>query len=239
MYKKPCFIFKVLIGMTLAIITPASADTLQGGVIKIDAVDATLRPGAVYDQAKIANRISNWYRIPVWLAGTRERREIRSADGVVKNIRSRERGRQLDRAGHIWEASREPILYDIDRGDLVSHTILKKTEPLQLSRNKVILRLSGTMVAAKKRGNVIVDVMQWEEIHTLVPGANNTVDAVISETRNYDMDGKLTVLNREPKYYTEYLVAEFAPVDKDDRFNYKAEFTDYLHRAGKDELIPR
>ncbi len=230
------------ISLTLAAMLCSSAaawaDTLQGGVTQVEAVAPSLLPGAVYDRAKIANRITNWYRIPVWLAGTRQRTEIRSNAGVVKNVRSRERGRQLDADGHIWEASREPIFYDIDRGELVSHTILTKSEPLLLTRRKVILRLGGTMVAAKKTGDVIVDVMQWEEIHTLTPGPNNTVDGLISETRNFDKNGKLTLLSTEPKYYTEYLVAEFQAIDKDNRFDYKKEFAEFLHKAGKDNLIP-
>jgi len=216
----------------------ACADTLQGGVTQIEAVSPSLLPGSVYNRAKIANRITNWYRIPVWLAGTRERSEIRSSVGTVKNVRTRERGRQLDSEGHIWEASREPIFYDIDRGELVSHTILTKSEPLYLTRNKVVLRLGGTMVAAKKNGDVIIDVMQWEEIHTLTPGPNNTVEGLISETRNFDKNGKLTLLSSDAKYYTEHLVAEFQAVDKDQRFDYKKQFSEFLHQAGKDNLIP-
>ncbi len=234
--RAPAFLFTLVVMLSSS--ASAWADTLQGGVTQIEAVAPSLRPGAVYDRSKIANRITNWYRIPVWLAGTRQRSEIRSNAGVVKNVRSRERGRQFDADGHIWEASREPIFYDIDRGDLVSHTILTKCEPLLLTRSKVILRLGGTMVAAKKAGDVIVDVMQWEEIHTLTPGPNNTVEGVISETRNFDKNGTLTVLSTDPKYYTEYLVAEFQPTDKDNRFDYKKEFAEFLHKAGKDNLIP-
>ncbi|MBA4026797.1 MAG: hypothetical protein C0473_01005 [Cyanobacteria bacterium DS3.002] len=228
-----------LLGWSTA--TPsASAQPLQAGVNETRIVEPALRPGATfYEQLLPQQRINGWYRIPRWYAGTTIRKRLKSRIGLsVKSERTRERGRQCDINGRIWEARREPIVYDIDRGAIIEHVVLTTEQPLEVRSDRVVMRYLGKTIRARRNDNVIVETQQNDEIHTFKPGKDGSIDAQITEGKVFDMDGQLVRSQVIATFYNEQPIAEFRPMDSDERFNYKADFEAFLRQSGKADLIP-
>ncbi len=218
----------------------ALAQPLQAGVNETRIVEPTLRPGAIFhDYLLPQQRINGWYRIPRWYAGTTRRTRLKSRIGLsVKSERTRERGRQCDINGRIWEARREPIVYDIDRGAIIEHVVLTAEEPLETRSDRVVMRYLGRTIKVRKNDNLILETEQNDEIHTFKPGKDGSIDAQITEGKVCDMDGQLVRTQLIATFYKEKPIAEFRPMDSDERFDYRADFEAFLRQSGKADLIP-
>jgi hypothetical protein len=218
----------------------ALAQPLQAGVNETRIVEPALRPGAVFHNYLLPQqRINGWYRIPRWYAGTTKRTRLTSRIGLsVKSERTRERGRQCDINGRIWEARREPIVYDIDQGAIIEHVVLTTEQPLEVRSDRVVVRYLGKTIKVRKYDNVIIETQQNDEIHTFKPNKDGSIAAQISDAKVFDMDGQLVRSQVLATFYKEQPIAAFRPMDSDERFDYKADFEAFLRESGKSDLIP-
>lgn len=240
MTARPAFLSLLfLLGCSTAA-PSAQAQPLQAGVNETRIVEPALRPGAIfYDRLLPQQRINGWYRIPRWYAGTTRRTRLTSRIGLsVKSDRTRERGRQCDINGRIWEARREPIVYDIDRGAIIEHVVLTSEQPIEVRSDRVVMRYLCKTIKVRKSDKAIVETEQNDEIHTFKPGKDGSIDAQITEGKVFDMDGQLVRSQVLATFYKEQPIAEFSPMDSDERFDYKADFEAFLRQSGKADLIP-
>lgn len=228
--------------LLLALLSPLNsiAQPFKLGVNESHSVQREFLPGAIYNEANLpTQQIIEWYRIPKWFAGTTVRTKMKSSFGLsVKNVRTRERGRQFDANGRIWEARREPIVYDIDRGKLVDHTVLRMEQPIQVNSDRVSMRYIALMICTRKSDGRIISTCVVDQLHTFTPGKEGSVNAVISDGKRYDANGVLLTVNEPNSYYVEHRIADFEPIDRDARFDYRESFVNYLRSVGKDNLIP-
>ncbi|MBK9202303.1 MAG: hypothetical protein IPL73_07680 [Candidatus Obscuribacter sp.] len=230
---------------TIAIFSlPSRAETIQGGVSdQVTAVEPALQAGTVFSQNALPQQqLRGWYKIPPWFAGMTRRDRIYSTNpngGSYKSERVRERGRQRDINGEIWECRREPIYYQIDQGSTMDWTILRKEEPLWIGDNRVLMKYLGNMIKVDKASNRVVDVDQTLQTHDFRPGPNGDINALIVSTVHYDQAGRLKSRSQNDSRYTEHKIADFRVTDYDDRFDYRRDFAAYLHSIGRDDLIPR
>lgn len=236
---------KAFIALTLSLgcsvaVPGASSQPLQAGVNETRIVEPALRPGAIYHENSLPQqRINGWYRIPRWFAGTTERTRLKTRIGLsIKSERIRERGRQCDINGRIWEARREPIIYDIDQGSVIKHVILTTEQPIEVRSDRVVMRYLGKSITVRKSDNVIFETQQNDEIHTFKPGKDGSIAAQITEGKVFDMDGQLVRTQALATFYNEKLIAEFRPMDSDERFDYRADFEAFLRESGKADLFP-
>ncbi len=212
--------------------------TLPAGNQKV--VPKTLQAGATFDDRNLPQQtINGWYRIPAWFAGATIRRETVDPNGrVEKSVRRRERGRQIDAKGHIWEAKREPIMYDIDQDKMVVHTILEEEVPLSVVQTQVVMAYYFLMVCERKKDRVIQDSYRTVQIHSFAPGPDGSIFAQIEKSVYFRPDGTLRNVLINPASYVEYKTSAFSPLDSDDKFNYKDSFIEFLQRSNHPELIP-
>jgi hypothetical protein len=214
-------------------------DPLAPGNQKV--VPMTLQAGATFDDRNLPQQsISGWYRIPDWFAGATIRTETVAPNGrIEKSVRQRERGRQLDAKGRIWEAKREPIMYDIDQDKTVVHTILEDEVPLSASATHVAMAYYFLMVCERKKDHVIEDSYRTIQFHSFAPGPDGSIFAQIEKSIYFKPDGTVRNVLINPASYVERKIRAFAPLDSDDKFNYKESFVEFLQRSNHSELIPQ
>lgn len=203
-------------------------------------VPKTLQAGATFDERNLPQQtIKGWYRIPAWFAGATIRTATVDPRGrVEKSVRRRERGRQIDAKGHIWEAKREPIMYDIDQDKVVVHTILEEEVPIRVVKTQVVMAYYFLMVCERKKDRVIQDSYRTVQIHSFTPGPDGSIFAQIEKSVYFRPDGTLRNVLINPASYIEHKTSAFAPLDGDDKFNYKDSFIEFLQRTNHPELIP-
>ncbi|CAN5454138.1 hypothetical protein BH11CYA1_BH11CYA1_40480 [soil metagenome] len=204
-------------------------------------VPKTLQAGATFDDRNLPQQaINGWYRIPAWFAGATIRTETVAPDGrVEKSVRRRERGRQLDARGQIWEAKREPIMYDIDEEKMVVHTILEEEVPISATTTHIVMAYYFLMVCERKKDRVIQDSYRTVQIHSFAPGPDGSIFAQIEKSVYFKPDGSVRNVLINPASYIEHKTRAFAPLDSDDKFNYKDSFIEFLERSNHPELIPQ
>ena len=217
----------------------AGNGSLPAGNQKV--VPKTLQAGATFDDRNLPKQIINgWYRIPAWFAGATIRTETVDPSGrVEKSVRRRERGRQIDAKGHIWEAKREPIMYDIDQDKMVVHTILEEEVPVSVVKTQVVMAYYFLMVCERKKDRRILDSYRTVQIHSFTPGSSGSIFAQIEKSVYFRPDGTLRNVLINPASYIEHKTSAFVPLDSDDKFNYKDSFIEFLQRSNHPELIPQ
>lgn len=102
------FLLLLIVLAMVSFSSQAKGEPVPSGNQKV--VPKTLQAGATFDDRNLPQQtINGWYRIPAWFAGATIRTETVDPSGrVEKSVRQRERGRQVDAKGHIWEASVSP-----------------------------------------------------------------------------------------------------------------------------------
>lgn len=203
-------------------------------------VPKTLQAGATFDDRNLPQQtINGWYRIPAWFAGATIRTETVDPNGrVEKSVRQRERGRQVDAKGHIWEAKREPIMYDIDQDKMVVHTILEEEVPISVVKTQVVMAYYFLMVCERKKDRVILDSYRTVQMHSFTPGPDGSIYAQIEKSVYFRPDGTIRNILINPASYIEHKTRAFTPLDSDEKFNYKDSFIEFLQRSNHPELIP-
>ncbi|MCK9194396.1 MAG: hypothetical protein WC714_04850 [Candidatus Obscuribacterales bacterium] len=225
---KCLFVCLLIVTVTAA---PAVAQPFQLG--------AELQEGATFDERNLPpERITGWYEIPDWLAGTTVRTKVSSILGLsFKSVRERTRGYQLDAQGGIWSPCL-PFKYDIDHRTTIDHAFIATEEVLDSRPDRVIVRLDGILIRERKSDHKIISTTQSDETHVFRPGPNNTINASCSIGHYYDSKGKHLYDSQIKATYTEHLIATFKPIDQDDRHNYRRSFIAYLRNTGLRKLIP-
>lgn len=220
---------------------PSDAQPFQLGVDETHVVPQSLQEGSIFNESNLPEEhINGWYRIPRWFAGTTMRSKITLFLGLSgKSVRYRTRGKQLDANGRIWEARCEPVRYDIERKSDILHTVLTEEEPIQIHRDRVVMRYRGLMIAERKRDGRITRTLQTEQIHTFVPNSDGSIKARIWPAKYYKASGAHDFDAVLVATYIENRTAEFKIIDRDDKFNYRQNFVKFLTSSGQSELIPR
>jgi hypothetical protein len=222
--------------------TPAAVaqQTFQLGTERTHVIPDNLQAGATFDEANLpVQKIVEWYRIPKWFAGTTIRTRVASVLGFsIKDVRQRERGRQFDARGNVWEARREPIRYDITQKAVVVHTVLIEEKPLKVARDLVAMRYHAMMILESIKKHKIVKSFQTVQVHVFTPNADGSINATIDNAAYFGPDGAFQGTSPVRASYVERKIAEFAPTDRDEKFDYKSSFISFLQATGRSDLIP-
>lgn len=236
------FIFSFLfLCLLLSSAPPCFAQqTFQLGTERTHVIPDNLQEGATFDEANLPQqKIIEWYRIPKWFAGTTIRTKVSSVLGFsIKDVRQRERGRQFDARGNVWEARREPIRYDITQKNVVVHTVLIEEKPLKVSRDLVAMRYHAMMILESIKKHKIVKSFQTVQVHVFTPNADGSINATIDNAQYFNADGSYQGSQAVRASYVERKIAEFTPVDRDEKFDYRGSFIDFLQASGRGDLIP-
>jgi hypothetical protein len=221
---------------------PASAQsqTFQLGTEKTHVIPPALQAGETFDAANLPQQnINGWYRIPHWFAGLTERTKVYSdMGGSIKDIRRRERGRQVDAKGHVWEARREPIRYDIEEKNMIVHTVLTEELPLKVARDQVVMRYFALMICENIKTHRIIKSFQTQQIHVFTPNPDGSINASIEQAIYFNAAGVFQNTLPVRASYVEQKLADFEPTDRDDKFDYKGSFVRFLQSTGQASLIP-
>ena len=218
-----------------------SAQTFQLGTEQTHVIPQALQAGETFNSANLPKQnINGWYRIPRWFAGLTERTKVYSdMGGSIKDVRRRERGRQLDNKGHVWEARREPIRYDIEEKNMIVHTVLTEELPLKVARDQVIMRYFALMICENIKTHKIIKSFQTQQIHVFVPNPDGSINATIAQAVYFNAAGVFQNTLATRAGYVEQKLQDFVPTDRDDSFDYKSSFINFLQSTGQSNLIPQ
>ncbi len=218
----------------------AQSPTFQLGTEKTHVIPQALQAGETFNAANLPQQnINGWYRIPHWFAGLTERTKVYSdMGGSIKDIRRRERGRQVDAKGHVWEARREPIRYDIEEKNMIVHTVLTEELPLKVARDQVVMRYFALMICENIKTHRIIKSFQTQQIHVFTPNPDGSINASIEQAIYFNAAGVFQNTLPVRASYVEHKLADFEPTDRDDKFDYKGSFVRFLESTGQASLIP-
>jgi hypothetical protein len=218
----------------------AQSPTFQLGTEKTHVIPPALQAGETFNAANLPQQnINGWYRIPHWFAGLTERTKVYSdMGGSIKDIRRRERGRQVDAKGHVWEARREPIRYDIEEKNMIVHTVLTEELPLKVARDQVVMRYFALMICENIKTHRIIKSFQTQQIHVFTPNPDGSINASIEQAIYFNAAGVFQNTLPVRASYVEQKLADFEPTDRDDKFDYKGSFVRFLQATGQASLIP-
>ncbi|CAN5372886.1 hypothetical protein BH11CYA1_BH11CYA1_50510 [soil metagenome] len=232
--------FSTALNIGLGLCSAAAAQTFQLGTEQTHVIPQALQAGETFNAANLPKQnINGWYRIPHWFAGLTERTRVYSdMGGSIKDVRRRERGRQVDNKGHVWEARREPIRYDIEEKNMIVHTVLTEELPLKVARDQVVMRYFALMICENIKTHRIIKSFQTQQIHVFVPNADGSINATIDQAVYFDAAGVFQNTLATRASYVEQKLADFVPTDRDDTFDYKGSFIRFLESTGQSALIP-
>ncbi len=215
--------------------------TFQLGTEQTHVIPPALQAGETFNADNLPKQnINGWYRIPHWFAGLTERTKVYSdMGGSIKDIRRRERGRQIDAKGHVWEARREPIRYDIEEKNIIVHTVLTEELPLKVARDQVIMRYFALMICENIKSHRITKSFQTQQIHVFTPNPDGSINANIAQAVYFNAAGVFQNTLPMRASYVEQKIAEFEPTDRDDTFDYRDSFIRFLQSTNQAALIPQ
>lgn len=225
---------------------------LQGGVQHSDELrplPRNLQSGAIYDERTVPKTADDqgWYQIPDWLAGKwlRDQETILSTyffDSKVqqnepRTIAEREIadfGFQRDKTGKVWHyrlASKGVS----DCGSYLAIAFVQSQEPLHVADDVVVVRDVFVEVQVNKETNLILHSSQAESITKYRPVRDGLIKTSMS-VKVFKEDGTPYTVQRNTAF--DKRMESFKTTDVFKEQNLRKNFSEFLHSAGKDELIP-
>lgn len=225
---------------------------LQGGVehsVQLPSLPATMRAGASFDEKNLpdTSKREKWYMIPDWFAGE----WLRDQETVISTYyfdshqqvnepktialhETAEFGEQRDRAGNIWHyrlASKGVA----ERDSTLSVAIVESQEPLEVTDKKVVMRDVFVELQVNKSTMTIMESNQAESITTYTPWNDGLIRTFVS-VKFFQEDGSPKALQKNVSF--EKRTKPFAVLNEWKGQNLRQSFIDFLHCAGKDDLVP-
>lgn len=221
-------------------------------------VEPEFEVGKKFDERKFRSHqqasSTLWWRVPDWLVGAWQNvgrtRQIKLTDlrtqqdygGDSKPIIYEVIGLQKDRKGDVWTTVPTPYFTRDRIGRVMNVHRITLAEPLQNSKEQVMLRLIATTYSVDVHSNKILSVSQRESLQTYRPVENGKI-IVLSSMKFYDEHGN-------PKYASDLLTHSrrqsgfselqywTAPGTGLSIIDLRKSFADYLHKENMDDLIP-
>jgi len=209
-----------------------------------------LRAGEVFNQQSIPRLEPNndWYWIPPWYAGQKhadsdtilEDYDFRTGqmfqpNRVIMNRQDLFIGFQQDRNGQIWEFKRAPYSTTVEGSTFFETMLVRNRDPLQVTADKVVVRLVQTAITVDKASQRILRTEQQEQINTYVPSAPGVMSLQTS-IKSFGADGAPLLQEYSSRAVVDR--APFQPVDYYQGKDMRVLFRDFMLAHGFARLLP-
>ena len=157
---------------------------------QLPALDPRLLPGHHFDASllKQADQVEEWIKIPSWFAG-----EFQIKKSVVTSITDYVHqetkevmrpqkaetaafyGHQRDSGDNIWHLNKYPFYSVVHMGSLTQYATAKTQEFLEVSDDRVVIKLTGPAVIVRNLTGKIVRASQTETIVVCYPDRSDVM----------------------------------------------------------------
>ena len=231
---------------------PAFAVSLEAHVEhteRLPAVEAAVRPGAVFDLNAVSEPSDNlWVRIPTWLAGTWQvstetrvyQEDCRTGEtsDEHKDFAAKTRfvyGQQKDRLGDIWHYLGTPYSSSTDFPSFTEYHQVASKECTETGVTEIAIKTKATVVRVSKASGKVSKTFQQESITDYSQSSADELRLEAS-TKVFDSAGNPTAIVKNEAIVTR--AEPFVPIDHEGDKDYRELFKQYLASHGRSYLFP-